>query len=223
MDPILKAALAQPARTFTSVRIALPDGEDTYVIRLLNGGQAVIAGETFTGRDARFGTLDSTSSFSDGIDDQATTGHVVLRPATDEAIELLASPLAQGSPVEIMQGAIDTATGGVYGVELLFRGEINYGALAADEDNRVLRLELVTEEARALEPNDERRLSHSFHTSVWPGELGLSYVTGVIQPDFWRIRKPAMSYGGGYGGGYGGSYPGGYSDGMSNMPRFGML
>ncbi|WP_312128082.1 hypothetical protein [Brevundimonas sp.] len=217
MDPTLKAAWAQPARTFTAVRIELPDGEDTYVVRLLNGGQAVLSGETFTGRDSRFGTIESVSNFTDGIDDQATTGHIVLRPATEEAIEVLASPLAQGAPVEVFQGAIDTDTGGVYGVELLFRGEINYGALAADEDNRVMRLELVTEEARALEPNDERRLSHSFHQSIWPGELGLSHVTGVIQRDFWRIRKPAMSYGGGYGGG---GYAGGGQDIFENVVRF---
>ena len=216
MDPTLKAAWAQPARTFTAVRIELPDGEDTYVVRLLNGGQAVLSGETFTGRDSRFGTIESVSNFSDGIDDQATTGHIVLRPATDEAIEVLASPLAQGAPVEVFQGAIDTDTGGVYGVELLFRGEINYGALAADEDNRVMRLELVTEEARALEPNDERRLSHSFHQSIWPGEMGLSHVTGVIQRDFWRIRKPAMSYGGSLSPGMGGS-GGGYFDSRMDL------
>lgn len=209
MDPILKAALGQPARTFTAVRGELPDG--AAPLRLLNGGQAVIAGETYLGRDDRFGAIDKISPISDGVKSEATTASLVLRTATAEAIEVLANPKTQGTPITITQGAIDTDTGGVFGVELLFRGEINYAVLVADEEMRAVRVELITEEARALEPNDERRLSHSFHQSVWPGELGLVHVTGVTQKDFWRIRKPSVSYGGGGGGG--GRLGGGVSDG----------
>ena len=203
MDLNLKAALAGPARTFTAVRIELPDpGEEApYVARLLNGGQVVIGGEVFSGLDARLGTLDRIESISDGVDAEASTASLILLPADAPAIETLAHPQAQGSPVTIRQGAVDTATGLPLGTELLFQGEINYSTLVADADGRAVRVELVTEEARALEPNDERRLSNAFHQSIWPGELGLAHVTGVAQPDYWRTRKPAVSYGGGYGDG----------------------
>ncbi|WP_312814463.1 hypothetical protein [Brevundimonas sp.] len=215
MDALMKAALEQPARTFTAVRIQVPDGETTYVLRLLNGGQAAFGGEVYTGHDDRFGSIDKIGSFSDGIDGQATTGNIVLRPQSAEAIALLSNPLTQGAQVEIRQGVIDTDTGGVYGVDLLFQGEINHTVLLADENSRSLRIELITEEARALEPNDERRLSHAFHSDVWPGELGLIHVTGVPQKDFWRIRKPSISYSySGGGGGYGGG--GGFGDGTHN-------
>lgn len=201
MDPNLKAALGQPARTFTAVRAELPDGAGTYVLRLLNGGQAVLNGETYLGLDDRFGAIDKVSSISDGVKSEATTASLVLKTATADAIEILAHPKTQGAPVFIWQGAIDTDTGGVFGVELLFRGEVNYSVLVADEDTRAVRVELITEEARALEPNDERRLSHAFHESVWPGEFGLFHVTGVTEKDFWRVRKPSVTYGGGGGGG----------------------
>lgn len=210
MDPIMKAALGHPARTFTAVRAELPDGETDYVLRLLNGGQAVVAGETYHGLDDRFGAIDKITSISDGVKSEATTVSLILRTATAEAIETLANPRTQGAPITITQGVIDTDTGGVYGVELLFRGEINYSVLVADEDTRAVRVELITEEARALEPNDERRLSHSFHQSVWPGEMGLTHVTGVTEKDFWRVRKPSVTYGGGGGGG---SLGGGVSNG----------
>jgi len=209
MDPILKAALGQPARTFTAVRAELPDGEITHTLCLLNGGQAVVGGETYLGLDDRFGAIDKISSISDGVSSEATTVNMTLSTATAGAIEVLANPRTQGAPITITQGVIDTDTGGVVGTELLFRGEINYSVLVADEEMRAVRVELITEEARALEPNDERRLSHAFHQSVWPGELGLIHATGVTQKDFWRVRKPAVSYSGGnglIGGGGGGNH-----------------
>ncbi|MGQ2989524.1 hypothetical protein [Brevundimonas sp.] len=207
MDVALKNALAGPARTFTAVRMELPDvGGETYVVRLLNGGQALIDGEAFTGRDARFGTLDSVGTLSDGMDTQASSASLILLTADDAALAMLVSPKAQGSPVLIRQGAVDTATGATLGVETLFRGELNYGVVVADESRRAVRLELITEEARALEPNDERRLSPAFHKACWPGELGMDHVTGVAEKDYWRLRKPAVSYGGG---GFGGTGNGG--------------
>lgn len=208
MDIGFKAALGFPARTFTLLRMSVPGEGGDYVVRLTNGGQVVTGGETYHGRDATFGSVDSISPIRDGVDAEVTTAQVVMIPAEDQAIETLANPRTQGASVRIVQGAIDTDTGAVFGTDLLFRGEINYSTLVADETGRAVKVELITEEARQLEPNDERRLSHSFHQSVWPGETGLIHATGVTEKDFWRVRKPAGSgsftTGGGAGGGAGG-------------------
>ncbi|MDF1506492.1 hypothetical protein PYV61_26290, partial [Roseisolibacter sp. H3M3-2] len=42
-------------------------------------------------------------------------------------------------------------------------------------------------------------LSDTFHTSIWPGETGLSGVTGVDQQIYWGVASPTPSifYGGG--------------------------
>ena len=204
MDTNLKAALASSAPSFTVLRAELPDGEGTYVLRFVQAGQVQIGAESYVDEDARFGAIESVSSISEGVDAQASNAHFILRGAADAGVQMLASPRSQRSPVTIHQGAVDEATGAVIGTELLFRGELNYSVVVADETARLIRVELITEEARQLEPNHERRLSHTFHQSVWPGELGLIHVTGVTQKDFWRVRKPSVSYSGGGGAQYGG-------------------
>lgn len=211
MDLNLKTALASGlAPTFTVLRAELPGGAGTDVLRLVQAGQVQIGAESYIDEDARFGAIESVSSVSEGIDTQVTTAQVVFHAPSDAGVEILAAPRTQRSPITIHQGAVDPATGAVIGTELLFRGEINFSVVVATEHARQVRVELITEEARQLEANDERRLSHAFHQSIWPGELGLIHVTGVAQKDFWRIRKPSISYGGGGAGGSGG---GGYAGG----------
>lgn len=216
MDMNLKAALASSAPSFTVLRAELPDGAGTYVLRLVQAGQIQIGQEAYVDEDARFGAIDKISSVSEGIDAQATTAHVVFHAPKDAGIEILAAPRTQRAPITIEQGAVHPVTGATIGTELLFRGEINYSVLVGTEDARQVRVELITEEARQLEPNDERRLSHSFHQAVWgPGELGLIHVTGVTQKDFWRVPKPSITYGGG-GGYFGGGGIGGGMDGLGS-------
>jgi hypothetical protein len=52
-------------------------------------------------------------------------------------------------------------------------------------------MECGTEEGRLLEENAERKLSDSFHQAVWPGELGLEFVTTVTRKIYWRANDPA--------------------------------
>lgn len=209
MDSALKAALAQPARTTTLVHLELPSGD----VFLSSGGQVEHDAETYHGRDAVFGVVDEIGAITDGIDGQASTGSLTLTPASGDAVLALADPEAQASPVTIWQGAVDDGDGSLIGVEPLFRGELNYASTVTGAETGQVRLELITEEARQLEPNDERRLSHSFHAATWPGELGLEHVTGITLPDFWRATRPRVTAasGGGLGGG-GTTMPGGFVD-----------
>lgn len=207
MDANLKAALASRApTTFTAVDLTLPGDPSDYELKLVQGGSVDIEGTIYTGKDATYGAFSEIGTISDGVDSSATTASLVLMPPSEEALAELANPLIQGAPITIRQGAVDRETGESIGTELLFRGEVNQPVLMVTGDMRAIRLDLITEEARQLEPNDERRLSHAFHQSVWgSGELGLIHVTGVTQKDFWRVDKPSLGVVGGGGGGAGGS------------------
>lgn len=216
MDTNLKAALASRApTTFTALDLTLPGDPDDYELKLVQAGAVDIEGTVYTGRDQNYGTFSEIGTISDGVDSQATTASVTLMPPSEAALADLAHPLVQGAPVTIRQGAVDRETGASIGTELLFRGEVNQPVLMVASDIRAIRLDLITEEARQLEDNAERRLSHAFHQSVWPGELGMIHVTGVTQPDFWMMDKPSITYGTtpGVGGGSGG----GFSDWSGGM------
>lgn len=190
MDVALRSALAAPTPTVaTLVRIALRSGE---VIRWIKeGGETVFAGETYVGRDEVFGVVSKIETPSDGADGQASRCAITVLPASDEGLVLLTAPTAQGSHVEMWTTALDRSTGLPIGEELepLFIGELDYGDMSVGP-SRALVLDCGTEEGRQLEPNAERRLSHSFHQSIWPGELGLEYVTTIKQKVWWRTKEP---------------------------------
>jgi hypothetical protein len=38
------------------------------------------------------------------------------------------------------------------------------------------------------------RASNGYHQSVWPGELGLEYMTGTDKNLYWGAKRPVGSY-----------------------------
>lgn len=206
MDATLLANWSQPVSThFTAVEIVLPSA----TLRLCSGGFVSFAVDgvsaSFTARDSVYGTLGQVKTIKDGIDATAMSASIKLYPPTDTALAALAAPTAQGSMVRIWQGAVDQTTGLSDGApELLFTGELDVPQLSVSAGSWELTLECITEEARQLEPDAQRRLSDAFHQKIWPGELGLKHVTNLRRKIYWRLPEPrgaATGSGGGNGGG----------------------
>tara|TARA_R110002073_G_scaffold120601_1_gene262638 strand:- start:15134 stop:15784 length:651 start_codon:yes stop_codon:yes gene_type:complete len=210
MDASLLANWSQSVSThFTAVEIVLP----SQTIRLVSGGFVSFDVDgspvSFTARDTVYGTLGEVAVIKDGIDAVALSATIKLLPPTDTAMAGIAAPAAQGSLVRIWQGAVDQATGLADGApELLFTGELDFGTLSVSARSWVVALECLTEEARQLEPDAQRRLSDAFHQKVWPGELGLSHVTNLSRKIYWRLAEPRGAATGGGGEDRGGSNPG---------------
>ena len=193
MDVALRSALADPTPTVvTLVRLALRGGP--VICWVKEGGETRFDGETYIGRDEVFGVVSKIETPSDGADGQASRCAITVLPASDAGLVQLTAPTAQGSHVEIWTSALNRTTGLPIGEELepLFIGELDYGDMSV-AGSRSLVLDCGTEEGRQLEPNAERRLSHSFHQSVWPGEMGLEYVTKIKQKVWWRTKEPSSS------------------------------
>jgi len=191
VDSALVTALQAPAPTkATLVRFDLPGG----ALCLTDGGFVVFdAGdgegdETYLGRHPTYGVLGSVPSIKDGAEAQTTRVDIVILPASEAAVTALKSPTLQGVRVQWWEGAINRATGALAGEpELKFDGEFDRARMTVG-DSWALTMECGTQAERQLEPNADWRLNHSFHSLIWPGELGLIFVDGVTRKKEWRSR-----------------------------------
>ncbi|WP_426255810.1 hypothetical protein [Sphingomonas sp. DC2300-3] len=198
LTPALEAALKSDAPTvFGAVSIALPDRE----VNLLDGaGIAEFGGRTYVGQDDTFGTISDVENLTDGVGDSAPAIGLTLLPAGDAAAAALAAPTMQGAPVAIYMGAIDPVSGGVIpSPHLIFLGELDVPSLVSGEEGRRLDYEIVSVFERLFEDDESARLSAGHHRSIFPGEAGLDFVTGVAEPVYWGIagqNPTGISYAG---------------------------
>lgn len=193
LETAMAAALeGQHALLFTAVEIQLP----SETLRLLDGAGAVtFGGRTFVGQDPALGVLASIEALTDG-GEEAPSVRIAVLPPTNTAMATLADPLAQGGAVFIWLGVMAPTTGAVVGEpELLFAGEIDVPVLEVGRGQRLLTLDCVSIFDRFFEDREGVRLTNSFHQSVWPGELGLEFVTGVKRQMPWgsdQVRPAAV-------------------------------
>lgn len=163
---------------FFAVEIILPGPVN---IRLLDGpGFLTINGNTFTGDDATYGTLGGGQAFDDGVGDTSPHLSLTILPPTNAAAAALASASNQGSQVSVWFGVIDRATGLVIGTpDLMFVGEIDVGVLKVGLNQRSVDLDIASVWDRFFDTDEGILLNNSWHQSVWPGELGLEYITDI--------------------------------------------
>ena len=178
LPPALAAALrGERPLLFGSVEINLP-GHD---LLLLDGSAQIMVGNRlFVGRDPTYGVLDTIKGLKDAIGDQAPSVNLGLIAAGDAALAALIDPAVQGSAVTIAMGAIDPWTGLVIGAPYpLFAGELDVPTVTWDANDRRLEYTVTSVAERLFATEEGRRLSDAFHQLVWPGELGLAFVTDV--------------------------------------------
>lgn len=188
-DPVLQAALAQPSIfMFGAIKIELPD----HTIRVLDGsGQLVIAGETYVGTDEIFGTLESIGTHSETIGDEAPEMEFGFLPPDASSAAELASGLMQGCPVTVMIGVYDPTSNLIIGVpEVPFYGEVDVPTYDASKGARSVAFTVVTVFERLFEVREGERASDGWHQSIWPGELGLEFVTGTSKNLYWGTKIP---------------------------------
>ncbi len=186
MDADLIAELASAAPvTAILVDIDLGGGD---VARWTDGGFVYWGEELYEARN-EYGVLSEVGEISDGVDGEASSCSITVIPADNDAFATFIAPGTQGALVNIHLAAVDFQTGLMVGEpDLLMRCELDVPRLTMG--GGALTLDTITEEARMLEINDERRLTDSFHQSVWPGDLGYSNVTGLKVKIYWRATDP---------------------------------
>lgn len=188
----LEAAIAADrALIFGAVEINFPDDD----LRLLDGSAEVpLFGETFRGRDPTFGTIAAIEPLKDGGGEQAPVVKLTLLPPSDAAAATLASASMQGSRVRMWMGVLDRATGlPVPDPYLAFDGEIDVPTIKWTMRGREVEYRIVSVFERFFELEEGIRLSDAWHQDVWPGELGLAFVTGVAEQVPWGMEAAGAS------------------------------
>jgi hypothetical protein len=189
MDATLITALEGQAPTLVHLVTVTLSSATVRWMDTGGSGFVVWGANTYRAEDAVYGALGAIGAIEDGADGQATVCDLTIL-CDETAMALWIDPAEQGSLVTIHLGAINQATGLLIGTpELLFRGELDQPRLSAGRGQTLI-FDCITEEARMLEPNEEQRLTDSFHQSVWPGELGYDMVSELEQTVFWRADDP---------------------------------
>lgn len=187
MDPALIGALEGPSPVIAHlVTVELP----SYTIRwAFEGGFVVWGANTYAFTDPTYGALGPMSEIEDGITGNATPLDLTVLCGSAGMTALIALGV-QGSPVTVHLATVNFATGLLIGEpDLVFRGKLDQPSIAAGS-SQGLSFQCITEEARMLEPNEEQRLTPSFHRSVWPGEAGYDLVVDLEQKIYWRDDDP---------------------------------
>lgn len=192
MHPDLIAALKAGWPIVHLVTVTLP----SYTIRwTLERGFVKWAGQTYKARDAVYGVLDDISEIVDGIDDDASPVQITIIPPDLTSLAALASADAQGGWVTIHLACKNPNTGLMVGEPYqLHLGELDQPRLRPGK-SRKLEYDIITGEARGLQPNEEQRQTDAFHQFVWPGERGNEYATDGTKRVYWREDEPRSAIG----------------------------
>lgn len=204
MDPLLVAAIKARHPIVHLVTVTLP----AYTIRWTDGGFVVWGANTYRAKDAIYGSLDSISEIVDGVGDDASPVTISILPPDLSSVAALTAADAQGGAVEIHLGAVNRTTGALIGEPYrLTLGELDQPTLRTDRRGRRLDYDIISADARGLEPNEEQRQSDAFHQSIWPGELHYEFQTDATQYIYWRDDEDKNAVNGTVPRGRGGAVP----------------
>lgn len=158
-------------------------------------------GQTWKTRDAVYGVLNEIGDIVDGIDDDASPVSISIIPPDLTSLAALASSDAQGAWVTIHLACINPNTGLIVEPYRIHLGELDQPRLKTGK-TRMLEYDIITGDARGLQPNEEQRQTDAFRQLIWPGERGDEYATEGTKLVYWRADEPRNAIGmlGGRGG-----------------------
>jgi hypothetical protein len=186
LSPALDAELSKDRATiFGAVAIDFA----AKSVRLLDGSAVIsFGGQKFRGDDPDYGSLESIDDFTDGAGDQAPGFSFTLLPPSEEAALLMSQASDQGARVRLWFGARDDYTGLVIGEPLLLAdAEQDVPTLNIGPGEHSVSYDCVSAMERFFDNDEGINLSPTWHKTVWPGELGMDYVTGVTEPVYWGL------------------------------------
>jgi len=195
-DPILVSALSQQVvGMFLAVKIDLTNAALGRPVYLLDGAAEItFGGNTYTGIDNDFGTIDTVETISDGSGEEAPELIMSFLPNSAATATVLADPSMQDCPVSVYLGAYDLSTGLVIGTpELKFYGSVDVPTLTIEKGNRTVEISITSVFELLFENDDAVRASDGYHQSIWPGELGLAYMTGTDKNIYWGAIPPPQT------------------------------
>ena len=198
----MQTAMDQPAGFgFNAFEFVLPSG----TVRLLDGASEVTftipeagtgtpVSATFVGSDDTYGTVGRMEALEEGVNSEAPRVRVVVNPRDTAAHALWTAPEAQFGLIRVWSGAIDLSVGTgavVSSPQLEFQG-IYDRPRTMMEGGRSVEIDVASEWELMFAADQGQRLSPEFHKTVWYGELGFDYVTGVQRQLYWGSKQAGV-------------------------------
>lgn len=189
LTPQMSAALrAGQSPLAPLIEVSLPG----YTLRQLVGsGEVAWGSKVFVGTDPKFGVLAAAGTLKDGIGDDAPDWDLTFMPPNETSAAELTSSSAQGGAVSGWLAVVDRTTGQILPEPVqLFAGELDVARLRVGKGTRSVEWRCSS----ALEPFHDQeigaKLSDAWHRNIWPGELGLSNMTGIEKTSYWGVASP---------------------------------
>lgn len=172
------------------VKLDLPTG----TVRLCDGGLVKWSAETFTARDAVFGTLGAIDALGEGVGDEVPALTMTLLPVGSSAPSALVQPGFQTARIRFWIAEVDPATSAVIGTPTMqFDGQLDQTVLKLGRDSRELEVTVVSMAERLFNRASGNSLSPTFHKSVWSGETGHDQATGLTVSVTWGAEAVATT------------------------------
>lgn len=191
----LAAELEQPAVKMSyCLELKLPG----YDLRLTDGPFYTFevdpgSPQTFTSKDATYGTLGGIGQITDGVSEGFPTTDVLILPASNTAVAALSAPQAQRSRARIWQVVLDKVTDQVVGFRRRFKGWSDVPSYSVDEGAKTLSIKLNSVLAAVRQADEGARLNDGFHQQAWPGERCFEFSSMIEQVDYWGSDTPAAA------------------------------
>lgn len=186
-QPVFLAFVAVEIYLNTSEEIRLLDGSSELILPGVNPGDAP---RKFVGSDEDWGSIASMEAVEEGFADKAPKIRLGLHVPNNVAMAALAAPLNQESGVLMYHGAIDTTTGAAVDYEMFFLGRLDRANRNIGLKSSTLELDLSTYWEALFEYDEGFRLNNQTQQAVYPGDLGLEYVTEVTRQLPWGADAP---------------------------------
>ena len=170
------------------VKIELPS---SVTVRLCDGGVIYWGSETFTAKDAIFGSVASIQTIGEGVGDEVPALELVLIPSPTATAGDLVQPGYQTSRVRFWIADYTIATSAVSGTpDLIFDGVMDQCILNVGSQQRQLAMSIVATVERLFQGNIGNSLNPVWHKSIWSGETGHDNATGLSIPIAWGVEAP---------------------------------
>lgn len=171
-------------------KMELPTG----TVRLCDGGLVKWGSETFSARDATFGTMGAIEALGEGVGDEVPALTMTLLPAGSAAPADLSQPGFQTTRVRFWIAEVNPATSAVVGTPgLQFDGQLDQTVLKLGRDSRELETTVVSMAERLFNRASGNSLSPTFHKSIWAGETGHDQANGLTVSVTWGAEAVATS------------------------------
>lgn len=160
-------------------------------VRLCDGGVIRWGINSFTAKDAVYGSVGGFEELKEGVGDELPALDLTLIPPGSSAAATINSGANQGARVRFWIAEYDIATGAVTGTpNLQFDGQLDNTVLTTGDSRRELSVTVTPTADRLLMRSEGNSLSPAFHKAVWPGELGHDDANGLTQYKAWGAENP---------------------------------